>query len=95
MAKESPRPKQAEFRVRVNPRASQPRWEAGDPVRVWVTVPPAEGQANEAVIQVLAGALGIARSNLSIVRGLRSRDKVVRVRTLAESELRQRLGMGE
>ena len=79
----------------MTPRAAQSRWEAGDPVRVWVTEPPADGQANQAVIQVLAKALDVPKSALTIVRGEFARDKVVTVAGLEEADLRQRLSRME
>jgi uncharacterized protein YggU (UPF0235/DUF167 family) len=57
-------------------------------LRVRVRVAAGEGRANEAVLETLAGGLGIGRSRLSIVRGHTARRKVVDVlgvdsRTLA------------
>jgi len=36
-----------------------------------------EGQATEAALSALAKALGVRRRNLTLLRGVRSRDKVV------------------
>lgn len=91
MRKGTPPPKQAEFRVRVTPRAAKPRWEPGDPVRVWVTAPPSEGQANDAVVRLIAGALGVAPSRVSVVRGANSRDKLLRVEGITDEEAHLRL----
>ncbi len=70
--------------VRVTPGARSARIsvEAGESysVRVWVTSPPEKGKANKAVIALLATALGMPKSALSIVRGETSRDKQVRIR---------------
>ena len=68
--------------VLVQPRASRVRL---GPVRqdrlvVAVTAPPVEGEANRAVIDALARALGVARSQVEVVRGDTSRRKTVRVR---------------
>ena len=46
---------------------------------VRLTAPPLDGRANEALRQLLAGRLGVRASSVTIVRGLRSRDKLVRV----------------
>jgi uncharacterized protein len=48
-------------------------------VVVRVTAPAIEGRANEAVRRLLAKRLGVARSSVTIVRGHRSRDKVVEI----------------
>lgn len=70
----------AEIAVRVTPRASRARLalEAGV-VRVWVTVPPEGGKANAEVIALLSQALGVPKTRLSLARGARGRDKLVRV----------------
>lgn len=95
MTKGAPKPRRVEVRVRVTPKASRSRWEAGDPVRVWVTAPPADGQANEALIVLLAQALGVAKTSVTIVRGEASRDKVIAFASVDESEVRKRLQRAE
>jgi len=44
-----------------------------------VTAPALEGRANEALRKLVAKRVGVARSRVRIVRGQRSRDKLVRV----------------
>lgn len=63
----------------------------GDAVKVYVTAPPADGEANAAVIAVLAKALGIAKSKLSIVRGDASRDKSIAIEGMSAEEALRRL----
>jgi uncharacterized protein (TIGR00251 family) len=60
-------------------------------VRVWVTRPPADGQANQAVLEVLAHALHHPPSALALVSGTRSRRKRIEVRGLPDDEIRARL----
>jgi uncharacterized protein len=48
-------------------------------VIVRVTAPPIDGRANEALRRLVAKRLGVARSSVTIVRGHRSRDKVVEI----------------
>jgi uncharacterized protein (TIGR00251 family) len=69
------------FDVLVTPRASRTRVGPlqGDRLKVAVTAPPVEGEANAAVIEALARALGVARARVVIVRGDGSRRKTVRV----------------
>lgn len=70
--------------VRVTPRASAERIEAvegpeGPSVRVWVTAPPENGKANAAVLKLLARALGVPPSALTVEQGAASRNKVIRI----------------
>ena len=69
-----------EIAVRVTPKASRARIEADGPLlRVYVTVVPEDGKANAAVPALLASALGVAKSRLTLLRGATSRDKVFRL----------------
>lgn len=69
------------FSVRVQPRASRTGVEGlhGDALKVRVNAPPVDGAANEAVVEVLAEALGVPRRAVRIVAGDSSRTKVVEV----------------
>ena len=84
------------IKVRVQPKSSRNQvggFQDGT-LRVRVTAAPTEGQANAAVIALLAKTLGVSKSRLEIIRGYRSRDKVVSVDTLTDQEVRQKLGVG-
>ena len=63
-------------------------------LRVRVTAAPTEGQANAAVIAILAKTLGVSKSRLEIIRGYSSKDKVVSVDTLTEQEVRRKIEVG-
>jgi len=79
--------------VRVQPRASSDAilgWRDGS-LRVRVTAPPVEGEANLAVARLLARALRVAPSAVAVIHGARARDKRVRVAGLDEAEVRSRL----
>ena len=69
------------FRVYVQPRARRDAvvGEHGGMVKVAVTAAPEKGKANESVVEVLAEALGVAKSAIQIVSGAASREKSVRV----------------
>ncbi|WP_085880374.1 DUF167 domain-containing protein [Roseisalinus antarcticus] len=70
----------AEIALRATPRASRDRIVAEDgALRVYVTVPPEDGKANVAIARLLARALGVAKSRLTLLRGAGSRDKVFRL----------------
>jgi uncharacterized protein (TIGR00251 family) len=69
------------IQVRVTPRAKRnavTRTPDGS-LKVYVTAPPEDGRANDAVIEVLADWLGVKRRQVEIIRGATSRNKVVRV----------------
>ncbi|NIZ11039.1 DUF167 domain-containing protein [Pseudooceanicola sp. HF7] len=67
----------AQIAVRVTPGASRDRiTQEGDSLRVYVTVPPEGGKANEAVRKILAKALGVPKTSLTLIRGQTARDKV-------------------
>ncbi len=82
----------ARFSIVVQPKASRTAvsWEDGI-IRVRVTAPPVKGRANEAVIEALAAALALRRSQVRIVSGERARRKQVEL-PLDPQEVRARLG---
>ena len=51
----------------------------GDRLRVAVTAPPVDGEANAAVIEAVAAAFGVRRSAVTIVRGERGKRKTVSI----------------
>ena len=67
------------IKVRVQPKSSRNQVDGfqDGALRVRVTAAPTEGQANAAVIALLAKTLGVSKSRLEIIRGYSSRDKVV------------------
>jgi uncharacterized protein len=79
--------------IRVKPRASSARIEGERAGRlvVAVTAPPLEGRANDAVRKLLAKALGIAPSRVTVAAGERSRDKLLRIEGLRSDEVAARL----
>jgi len=70
----------AVFAVRVTPRAARNAVTAADGgLRVSVTAAPENGKANAAVAKLLAAALGVPKSSLTLIRGATARDKVFRL----------------
>lgn len=81
--------------VRLTPRAGRDAiqgWD-GDTLRVRVAAPPVEGQANAALIRLLARALRLPSRDIAIMQGARGRDKVVQVQGLTTAEVRARLSV--
>ena len=60
-------------------------------LKVTVTAPPRDGEANQAVIKTLAKWLGIGKTSLEVVQGQSSRKKVVSLPLEAEEVLRSRI----
>lgn len=83
--------------IRVTPRSSKPGiggWRTGedgrDELEVRVAAPPTDGQANAAVIALLAKELGVSRTAIEIISGEISRHKRVRL-PIEEAEVRELL----
>lgn len=52
-----------------------------------VSAPPVDGKANDALRKLLAKRLGVAPSKVTLVRGQKSRDKLVEVEGVDEATL--------
>ncbi|MES2833650.1 MAG: DUF167 domain-containing protein [Pseudomonadota bacterium] len=88
----------ARLPVRLTPGAADDRidgWDVdadGRPVlKVRVRARPVEGEANEALVRLLARALGAPRSSVSLSRGGQSRLKMIEVAGLDDAEVRARI----
>ena len=84
----------ARLEVLVRPRsrrAGLEGWRADGKLVVAVAAPPEDGRANEAVAEVLGESLGVKARDVTIVRGQRSRAKLIEVSGLDEPELRRRI----
>jgi uncharacterized protein (TIGR00251 family) len=58
-------------------------------LKVAVTAPPDKGRANDAIIEVLAEALGLKRSQVELVAGQTSRAKKVLLRGIKAVQARE------
>ena len=88
----------ARLAVRLTPGAATDRIEGwgvdagGRPVlKVRVRARPVEGEANAALLTLLARGLGVAKSAVSLERGGQSRTKRIAVTGLSDDEARARL----
>lgn len=81
------------FAVHVQPRARHPGIDGthGDALRVRVQAPPVEGAANDAVIAVIARALGVPARAVQIAAGHSGRQKLVDVDGIDAGAARARL----
>jgi len=74
-------------RVRVFVRPNSRRDEVireGDVLIISVTDPPRKGKANKKVVELLASYFKVKKSQVSIISGHRSREKVVEIEGLDE-----------
>jgi len=83
----------AQIRVRLTPRAARDQIAPGDGdgYLVRVTAPPVDGRANEALRRLVARRAGVAPSRVTLVRGAKSREKVLEIDGLDDATLRERL----
>jgi uncharacterized protein len=88
-------PQHADLAIRLTPRADRDRLSPpaapGEPLKARVTAPPVDGQANAALVKLVARALGVPKSRVTIAKGQTARDKVVRVDGLSAADAHARL----
>lgn len=79
------------FDVLVQPRASREKLGPlhDGRLKVAVTSPPVDGEANAAVIALLAKRLGVAKGAVEVVAGASSRRKTVRVAGVGRSVIEE------
>ncbi len=89
----SDHPLGATFSVRVHPRAARTAITGtlGDALKIALSAPPLDGQANLAVVEFFAEVFSVPRSAVQVVTGERSRNKVIRIAGRTAAELQQRL----
>jgi uncharacterized protein (TIGR00251 family) len=80
--------------VRLTPRASRDQIVdvlADGTVKIRVSAPPVDGQANRALIEFLAEVLGVAKSRITVASGASGRNKLVSVSNMEVEEARRRI----
>jgi len=77
------------FAVRVQPRSSKNEVTGvqGDALRVRLTSPPVDGEANRHCIEFFAELLGVAKRDVIIIAGDTSRNKMVKVSGIGPERL--------
>jgi len=77
------------FAVRVKPHASKIAVEKDDNniIRISLTASPQKSLANRQLIEILSKELRIAKCCISIVRGLKSHDKLIEISDITEKKL--------
>lgn len=64
-----------------------------DGIKVRVTAAPVQGKANEALLRLMAKEFGVPLSSIEIVRGHRSREKILRIAASLDQELKALQGI--
>jgi uncharacterized protein (TIGR00251 family) len=75
--------------ILVQPRASRARIGPmhDGRLKIAVTAPPVDGEANAAVIELLARQLGIARGDIAVIAGAGSRRKTLQIAHVTRQQL--------
>lgn len=77
--------------VHVQPRSSQSKIVGvqGERLKIKITAPPVDGQANAEIYQFLSKSFGVAKSQIILLSGQTNRDKMFRI--LAPKKLPQEI----
>lgn len=77
------------FDVLAQPRASRARFgpRHDGRIKISVTSPPVDGEANAAVIELIAKTLGVPRRDVEVIAGATSRRKTIRVIGVTQAQL--------
>ncbi len=52
----------------------------GEGIKVYLTAPPVDGKANEALVKFLAKHYDVSKSSVAIIKGEKSRHKIVEIK---------------
>jgi len=86
--------KGAALAIRVTPRASRNEIVevlSDGTVRIRLTAPPVESQANQALVKFLADVLDVPPSRIEIVAGITGRDKLVSITDMDAETVHQKI----
>ena len=83
----------AALRVHVVPNAKidQVVGEHGGAIKIKLRAPAVEGKANAALIIFLAEQLNVSAQTIVLLRGQKSREKLIRIDELSDADVRSRL----
>ena len=81
--------------IRVQPRAKKNAIEVIDEnrARAWVTAPPEKDRANKALVDLLSKKLGVSKGSIAILRGAKSRNKLIAIDGLDIDQVLHRLAL--
>ena len=81
--------------VKVIPKSSKSTIYCDDSkkIKIYLTSPPVDGKANMECIKVLSKKLGTAKSNISIIKGSKSREKRICIKNMTEVEVFKKISV--
>lgn len=86
-----------QFKIKVQPRSAKNEIKGlhGDAVKIKLTAPPVDGEANLACVRYLADMLGISQGRIRIVSGHTGRQKIISVEGFTREGVIARLKLGD
>jgi len=78
-----------QFKIKVQPRSSRNQIVGvqGDVLKIKLTAPPVDGEANDVCIKYIAHILNIPRSRVTIVTGITSHYKVIEIEGITKDDI--------
>ncbi|MGI5920696.1 MAG: DUF167 domain-containing protein [Syntrophomonadaceae bacterium] len=87
-------PQGVRIEVKVQPRSSRNliAGEQDGVLKIKLTAPPVDGEANEALIVYLSGLLGVPKRDISLIKGETSRNKLIEISGINKEQLLAKVG---
>jgi len=80
--------------IKVQPRSSRNQivGEQDGMLKIKLTAPPVEGEANQALVDYLSSILDVPRRNVTLLKGESSRQKIVAIQGITREAFLQKIG---
>ncbi len=77
------------FRIRVSPSASRNEIKGlhGEALKIDMNAPPIRGKANKECIRFLAKEFKVPKSDIEIISGLKSKDKLIKIKGISKEKV--------
>jgi len=88
-------PDRIRIEIKVQPRSSknQVAGEQDGALKIKLTAPPVDGEANQALIKYLSTWLKIPKKNITLLKGETSRHKLVEIKGIDKNSLLKKAGL--
>lgn len=86
-----------QFKIKVQPRSAKNEIKGihGDALKIKLTAPPVDGEANFACVRFLSDILGVSQGRIRIISGHTSRQKIISVEGLTKKDVLSRLDLAD